>query len=380
MKLMDRYIARQFVLNTVALFVLLFGFVVTVDVFVNLRRFIRAAEQRLGGEGLDHGSIEVAVATAVNVFDLWWPRLLQLSGYTTGVVLIAAMGFTCVQLSRHREFVALLASGVSLHRVAVPFVAVAVVFTGLQAANQEVVLPRVAELLTRDAGDAGFAARSRFPVRLMPDGEGRFISARVYADDERRMTDVAVFVRGADGRIGRVITAEEAVWREGLRGGRGGWELVGGEVVEGAGGDGEAVRRGMVEVLETPVDPGRVRVHHMAGMAQSLSWGELGEIIGAPGIDASEAERLNRVRWGRPAAMVSNVLTLVAALSFFLVRTPQPMLKPVLKSLPVGVAGLVAAAAASSVVLPGIAAPVAAMVPSLVLAPVAVGLFSMMKT
>src|SRR4030095_16197065 len=87
--------------------------------------------------------------------DIWWPRLLSLFNFLLGMVLVAAMGFTCSQLVRNRELVAVLTAGKSLYRVAMPIVAVALGMTAVQGLNQELVIPRVAPLLLRDQGDAG---------------------------------------------------------------------------------------------------------------------------------------------------------------------------------------------------------------------------------
>src|SRR6056297_2814666 len=116
MNTLERYIARLYLVNVITLFVMLAGFVVTIDVIMNLDEFSRAADRELQRAGSDDSPLRHALVTTLFIFHLWWPRLLQLFGYLAGLVLIAAMGFTCAQLVRHREFVAILASGVSLHR------------------------------------------------------------------------------------------------------------------------------------------------------------------------------------------------------------------------------------------------------------------------
>jgi len=170
MNTLDRYIAKLYLLNVITLFVVLGGFIVTVDVVLNLERFSGAAERELENAG-DASPLRHGLLTTLFIFHLWWPRLLQLFGYLCGMVLIAAMGFTCAQLVRHREFVAVLASGVCLHRLVKPFVVVAAGMIALQAVDQEILVPRVAHLLTRDQEESGRATVSAFPVGLTPDGQ-----------------------------------------------------------------------------------------------------------------------------------------------------------------------------------------------------------------
>lgn len=385
MPTLNRYIAKHYLVNCVLLFAVLFAFVVAVDVFVNLGRFVSLSTDQLEERGVaDPSAVEVVVRTVANIADLWWPRLLQLSGFVTGLVLVGAMGFTCSQLVRNREFVALLASGVPLHRVARPFLVVAVAITSLQALNQETLVPAVANLLVRGTEEAGSRTAGSFPVRLAPDGEGRFFSAARYDDRDATMRGVVIYVRDEGGIVSRVVTAETAVYRRGR-----GWELGG--VVEalvgdpgagGAAGVGSVLEDGPggAAVIRTALDPERLKVRYLSGLAQNLSWRQLGDIIDSAGVDEDERRRLDLVRWGRVGALVSNVLTLVAAMPFFLLRAPVPMLKPGLKALPVALGGLVAAAAAPTVGLPGLPVWVSAFVPALVIAPLAVAMFGTIKT
>jgi len=402
MPTLTRYIARHYLVNCVLLFAVLFAFVVSVDVFVNLGRFVSRASDQLEAELRgEPSSLAVAWRTVVNIADLWGPRLLQLSNFVAGPVLVGAMGFTCAQLVRHREFVALLASGVPLQRAAWPFVMVGLAITGAQAVNQEVVVPAMADLLVRDTDEAGIRRVGSFPVRLAPDGEGRFFSAARYdegggagagaAGAESVMREVVVHVRSADGVVRGVVPGDRAEHAPGR-----GWLLSGAEVVAIGGGAGDGAleeggtgvgwRAGLVRVadgrllIETPLDPERLKVRYLAGLAQNLSWRQLGDIIESEGMEAEESRRLDRVRWGRAGAMVSNLLTVVAALPFFLLRTPAPMLRPALKAMPVALGGLVAAAAAGTVGVPGLPVAVSAFVPALVMAPLAVALFGTIRT
>jgi len=55
MTILDRYIARQFLFNTVVLMLLLFAFVVTIDVALNLDRFVATGEPHdAGAEPVGH--------------------------------------------------------------------------------------------------------------------------------------------------------------------------------------------------------------------------------------------------------------------------------------------------------------------------------------
>lgn len=374
MKLIDRYIVRLYLTNVLVLLVLLAGFVVTVDVFVNLGRFSSTAtEQLAAAPDAEAQGVQTIVRTVVLVADFWGPKLLQLYNYLVGVVLLVGMGFTCAQLVRQREFVALLASGVPLQRVALPFIAVAVIFTGGQALNQELVIPRLAPLLARDAGDAGQRELDAFRVELVPDGEGRLFYADRFDPQTGMLDDVMIFRRGDDGALEQVVQATTAAWDGSA------WALEDGRaappgvpLTEGAG--------VVVERIASPLDPTRLQVRHLQGFGESLAWGQITRILRDGGLDERAAERLDRVRWGRVASMVSNLVTLVAALAFFLKRLPTTMVTASLQAAPVGLLGLLAAGAAPSMPIGGLPVWAGVFLPTLILLPLAIALFSGVKT
>lgn len=392
MRTLTRYIARLYAINLVVILAVLFSFVVSVDVVINLNRFTGAAAEALSAKAELANAVDaaaggaqvkaakassgaLAVETVRVILMLWGPRLLQLFNYLIGVVLIAAMGFTCAQLVRHREFVAMLASGISLQRAARPFVLVAIGVTLLQAVNTELLVPRVAHLLVRDAGDSAKTELDSFRVRLAPDDQGRLFSAVRFDDQTKSLEGLRIWERDADGRVTRIVSAESAVW-DGK-----GWALTGGmaSVPVSVSADRKA-RNEAVARVDSTLDPTRLKVRYLQGFGQALSWVQISAMLEGGGLDEQSKDRLNRVRWSHVSGMVSNVVTLFAALPLFLLRVPGPMLTASLKAAPVAMLGLVASAVASSATLPGLPVWLASFVPCLVLMPLAVFLYTSVKT
>lgn len=373
MRTLTAYIARLYLINVLTLFVLLFGFVVTVDVFVNLQRFTDAAVELAQREGERQGDIpplETALRTTIGIIHLWAPRLLQLYNALVGVVLVTAMGFTCAQLVRHREFVAMLASGISLPRAAAPFLLVGSLFVGVQAVNQEVFVPAVAPLLTRDIGDSGRRGVESFELRLPADADGRLFYAPRFDAETRTIEHLRVWERSDAGAVTRTITADRAEW-DGSR-----WALTGG-IARPIDPTGPPTP---IDTLDSSLDPTGLMVRHLEGFGQNLSWGQISRILEFGGLDEFREDALDRVRWGRAASLASNLLTLAAALPFFLVRLPGSLLLASLRAAPIAAAGLVAAAAAPVLELPGLPPAVGAFVPAGLLLPLAIALISTMKT
>jgi lipopolysaccharide export LptBFGC system permease protein LptF len=377
MSLLDRYIARQYVTNIIALLAIVSGFVVSVDLAMNVDRYWKQASD-LSGAGESSSGVRVALVTGMLVWDLWWPRLLQLFNYLNGLALVAAMGFTISQLVRHRELVAVLTSGQSLFRVARPIVLVALVMSVVQGVNQQFIIPRIAVLLTRDPGDAGKRNLGEASVPLTKDAQGRLLRATSFDADRNVLQGVYVIERDAGGLATRRITADEARWRDG------GWDLVNGLGMA----RGEAAAKPeRVTRLVTSLDPLALKLERYKGMSQNLSWGQIGQLLSSlerSGHDAGDVrrarDRLERIRYGRVATMAANLLTLVVSMTFFLTREPQGMVLRALKCAPVAIVSLVGSVFGSAAAVPGLPPQVFVFVPSMILSCVAVALVSRVRT
>lgn len=398
MPTLHRYIARLYLTNILILMVVLFGFIVTVDVFINLGRFTRAAAAT--AQAAEQGGLlHQILLTAVGVVRLWAPRLLQLFSYLNGVILVVAAGFTCAQLVRHRELVAVLASGVSLHRIARPFLLVALGMTAVQALDQELLVPKVAPLLARDAGDSFKDEVDPFRLRMTPDAEGRLFHAARFENETGALVGPVIWERsaapGPGGEAGeaparevtRVITADRATWD-----GRG-WALENGRAWPpaafasptrgrdaGADAGSPALRSEPLERIDSQLDPMTIRVRALSAYGESLSLTQLGQVAASGALPEPARERVDRLRWGRVAGWLGNLVTLFAVLPLFLLRNPASMVSASLKAVPLVAAGLAASAAGAGVALPGLPIWLGAFVPCLLLVPVAIALFTGMRT
>lgn len=379
MTILDRYIARQYLLNAAILLVILAGFVVTIDVSLNLNRYWENA-LRLSKEG-DHagGGLRALLLTVHLIADLWWPRLLQLFSYMSGVVTVGAMGFTVAQLVRHRELVAVLMSGQSLARVARPIIAGAILIQALSLLNQEYIIAndKVAKLLTRDAGDAGKRDLGTVRVGLQRDPAGRVYYASAFDADKGELQNLTVWDRDEARQVTARTTAASATWNQG------GWDLTQGlrdPITVGA-------APTPVTRLETELDPTLLRVNQYRGYGQKLGSGQIAGMVQR--LDALAArvpaqreqvrqtrDSLDRIRWGRWSLIASNLLSLLIAMSFFLSREPTSLLRQCLKSAPISIASLVGGVLGASASIEGLPPWLSALIPVGVLGPIALALFT----
>jgi lipopolysaccharide export system permease protein len=379
MKLLDRYIARQYLINIVVLLVILCCFVVMIDVSLNLDRYWRTATTNLApANPADDTVLRKVLVTMLGVIDIWWPRLLSLFNFLIGVVLVGAMGFTCTQLVRNRELVAVLSSGQSLFRVGRPFVVVALAMTMVQALNQELVIPRIAPLLTRDQGDIGQRTLGASRVSPTVDAVGRVFYAAEFDADDGTLQHLYVWERDESGLAQRRIYAPSARWKDGA------W-LLEGAVIESRTSD----ERAMVGParLETNLDPALLKMKRFASYGQHLGMEQAASMmrrIDQIGGDTETArktrEQLERISLGRISTMAANILTLIIAMSFFLTREPKNMVAQALKCAPIGITALVGGVLGTWAPVPGVPAALSVFIPVLVLAPVAVAVASRVRT
>lgn len=368
MNRLDRYIAARYLANCGALFVALFAFVVGIDVFLNLKRFISAAKN-LDPEG---SALKIVAATGLAIIDLWGPRLLQLFSYLSGLVIVMAAGFTAAGMVRKRELVAALASGISLHRLSRPIVFASLVIFGFQAVNYEFFLPRVAHLLPRDARDVGRREIEPFDVSILRDGSGRLWHAARFEPGSNTLWNVAIWERDGEGQITRRIHADSATWNGDA------WSLEHGVAerpdVRGAG---EPILS-----LTSDLNPTTILVRQIQGFGQSLSWSQINAALAqksAP-LDPKTERRLERIRFGRVAIMTSNFCVLLIAMPFFLSRLPVHMVAHTTKIAPIIVIAMIGTIAGVTTPLPGLPVGLAVFFPTLVLAPIAIASLSAMKT
>ncbi len=378
MNLLDRYIARQFLINVLALLAILAGFVITIDVSLKLDEFVEAADALIRQEAAEPpGTLRRTLLTILIVLDLWWPRLLVLFNYLVGMVMVAAMGFTCAQLSRHREFIAILSSGQSLHRVLRPVLVVALGVCAVQAVNQEVFIPRVAPRLTRDAGDAGRRNLGVLQVPLTDDGRGRLLYAREFDADAGRLRGLFIIERDGQGHPMSVVRAASATWRDG------GWDLVDGWAESRAANQpaGRLPTQTPLPRLDTSLDPTRLKMHRYRAYKQALSFAQATQLLRHPELlNQGARDEIERIRWGRVSVMASNVLSLLIAAPFFLNRRPDGLLGRSLRCAPVAGAALLGGVMGSSAAIPGLPAWLGAFVPAVLLAPVAIACVSSVRT
>ncbi|MBT5365550.1 MAG: hypothetical protein HOL14_03365, partial [Phycisphaerae bacterium] len=105
------------IFNFVVLFTLFYLLGATIDIIVNLDEFVTIASRI----SKDSGFIMKLIAIVKVSIGYEGPRLFEVFGFLHGAIAIGAMAFTTANMLRSREFVALMAAGISLRKIAFPF-------------------------------------------------------------------------------------------------------------------------------------------------------------------------------------------------------------------------------------------------------------------
>ncbi len=325
MKTLDRYIARYFLINFAILLVVFTVLFVLVDLIVDMDEFVRAGRERseaFGGQFF---------ATLWTIGDYYGPMLVLLYVFFSGLLVVAAMGFTLASLVRTGELTAMVSSGISMHRLAMPVVVIGCLLNAVTVFNQELVIPRLAHKLTRSKSKIYQESLPWFEVRYAVDSQGHLLSASRFeaAMDQPMLTGVTILQRDAQGQAVQRITAEQAFWSPAYQG----WELIGGYAIKPAVGPDSGSASGAsavsheaqpVAFFATDLSPQVLLAQRTGIYPRLLSFPELRDLAANPAVNDGPIRRIMHSRF---SLLVMNVLVLVIGLPFFLVHRTVNMLR-----------------------------------------------------
>lgn len=193
---LDRYILRSLLINYLIAIGIMISLYVVLDLFVNMDEFT------------EQGYPPVTVL--VNMASYYAPNMLLYFAQLSGAITLFACMATLARMRKLNELTAILASGVSLYRVAAPIVAFGLATTTLLVLDTEVFIPSVAHLLSRDHDDAdGVRA---FEVLFLRDERGAVLSARQFHPRRHDLKSMLVVTTDEAGDLSSVLEADYAEW------------------------------------------------------------------------------------------------------------------------------------------------------------------------
>ena len=214
MKILDRYIAKSFLIGYAISFCVLIGLRVIIDLFVSLDEFVEQAD--LG-----------AWSVVKNIITYYGLNTTLYFRDIAGVIIVVAAAFSLGKMVRSNELVAMIASGVSAKRIVTPILLLAIFFTGLAVADQELLIPSLSDRLARKVDD--MAAQRAYAIWFMMDGNGSLICSMRYDADTQSFYRPTIILRRLTERPGvwevtGRIAAEQATYNPQTEE----WDLVNG--------------------------------------------------------------------------------------------------------------------------------------------------------
>jgi lipopolysaccharide export LptBFGC system permease protein LptF len=194
MRTLDRYVVRSFLSAAVMLLAAIMALRIVSDLFFNMDEFVE-----------NYGSFTAMVANIARYYSY---QSLMYFAELGGVIIVVAAAFTLARMNRTNELTAMLASGVSLHRVIVPMIVSAMLMGGLIVVDREWIIPPVAEHLVRSRDDAKEVRK--FPITLTPDDNGTVWWSPMVDPSARTMVSPILTLRGPDHRrVASIVSTGE---------------------------------------------------------------------------------------------------------------------------------------------------------------------------
>lgn len=361
--------------NFVILFMLIFVLGSMIDLIVNLDEFDKAAARQSEGGGL---FLKLYAIIRVSI-GFEGPRVFEVYAYFHGLIAIGAMGFTAAQMWKSREYVAIMAAGVSLRTVATPFVLVACCVSGVALLNQEFMLPKVAPLLLRSHSDVGNDSVEAFAVPFTPDRNNTLLIASSLDPATGVLLYPTFLIRNDTGQMIQRVYATSATWHETS----GSWFLENGKSSHITTDEGSSRRVTSyapedIESFETDLSPHLLTLHRYGQYLGLLGISQLNQMLETVG--AFDSAMLTRHWFSRFSTIVLNVLVMFIVIPFFVTKDQISIVRQSVRCATVSISILFGGSFLMLMSLPGIPAIVSVFLPAILLFPFALVRMSTMKT
>jgi lipopolysaccharide export system permease protein len=321
MKILDRYVTKQFLIGYGIALLVTLGMFITLDLFINLDEFAERAD--LGVTAVLSNIVMYYLARAA----LWFRDL-------AGVIIVVASVFSLARMTKNNELIAVMASGMSLKRFIAPIVILAAALTGLQVLDQELLIPRLSQQLTRSRDD--LPGTKQYDLWFAADTNGNLINTFRFDEKTQTMENPFFILRqhitGTSrlAVIGR-IKALQATYDAS----RGGWILTDGLLLK-IPDSPNVISTGPVtspvDFFASDLTPQQIPMRRQEGYKSLLSSAQLLDLENSKGVRESDLAELSLQRHSRITDPILNLVMLLVALPVLVCRDPRDMKTAILIS------------------------------------------------
>jgi len=162
MKILDKYVAKNFLVGYAIALCVLIGLRIIIDLFLNLDEFTEHADLSTL-DVIKNISVFYGLNATVYFRDF------------AGMLTVVAAAFSLGKMVRLNELVAIMASGVSLKRVIGPILVLSMLLTALLVIDQEILIPLLSDKLARSQDD--IPGQESYDVWFIADANGSLFCA-----------------------------------------------------------------------------------------------------------------------------------------------------------------------------------------------------------
>jgi lipopolysaccharide export system permease protein len=306
MKILDKYVARNFLIGYCIAFCVLIGLRIVIDLFGSLDEFTEHA---------DLGAMAV-IANILTYYVLNTPLYFR---DFAGMITVVAAAFSLGKMVCKNEFVAMMASGVSLKRIMAPIILLSILLTSLLVViDQEFLIPPLSDKLVRKKDD--IPGQESYSVRFIIDSRGSLIFSQRFDVKTATLHKPTILTRSKIPRSPRWeltgwITAEKATYNPKSQT----WDFVSGRLIE------KGHDKGVLPKASytTDLTPRNIPVRLKSEYKALLSWSQLAALQRqGPQKDLAQLYGQKHFRVTDP---IINLAMLMVCLPILVCRDPKTM-------------------------------------------------------
>jgi lipopolysaccharide export system permease protein len=321
MKILDKYVAKNFLIGYAIAFCVLVGLRIIIDLFVNLDEFT------------EHADLGMLTVTA-NILRFYGLNTTLYFRDFAGMITVVAAAFSLGKMVRSNELTAMMASGVSLKRVIGPIIVLSLLLAGLFVADQEFIIPPLGDELVRSQDD--IPGQESYDVWFISDCNGSLICSQRFAVETSTLYEPTIILRRREPNsiiwqvTGR-IDAERAVYNP--KTGR--WDLINGQYTDisgSAGGQGrDSVTVRPLASYSTDITARDIPIRRQSRHKTLLSSRQLAALA-AHGTKVKDLAQLYSQKHFRITDPVINFVMLMVSLPILVCRDPKSMKSAIMAS------------------------------------------------
>ena len=317
MKILDRYVAKNFLFGYFIAMSVLVGMRVVIDLFVNVDEFAQLA---------DRANLN-SVQLLGRIFFYYGVQSTLYFRDFAGIITVVAAVFSLGKMTSNNELIAIMASGISLKRVIMPIILLSIMLTGLLIIDQEILIPKFANYLVR-THDAT-PGQETYELWFMADDKGSLVCTRKFDELTQQMYKPTIIMRQKTDRnqwevVGRIV-ADMATYNDSLKR----WDLKNGvytplSIHETLAENYDQVLPAAVDFYQSDLVPHDIPIRRQEGYKSLLSSAQLAVLVKNQARIKDKAE-LHSQRHFRFTDPIVNIIMLLVSLPVLVCRDPKAM-------------------------------------------------------